>query len=69
MVKQDIVNFYLSISRAPMHYPGGMEAIALVASVKYQTWDISNGDGGRGVISGYLPDFDSISGTEKIMSL
>ena len=30
-----VVNFYLSISRAPRKLPGGMEAIAFVASVNY----------------------------------
>ena len=34
--KAVIVNFYWSISRAPKQWPGGNEAIALVASMKYQ---------------------------------
>ena len=33
-----MVNFYWGISMAPWQWPWGMEAIAFVASVKYQAW-------------------------------
>ena len=36
---EEIVNFYWSISRAPRQWQGATEAIAFVASVKYQACD------------------------------
>ena len=37
-IYEENVNFYWSISRAPRQWQGAMEAIASVASVKYQAW-------------------------------
>ena len=36
---EEIVNFYWFISRTPRQWPGGMEPIAFVASLKYHAWE------------------------------